>query len=226
MEVFNTIYTSGSISVQEFLIMLGVAIASGFIYSIIMSIKMQSTKRMFVVDSIMPAIIGSILTFVNGNIGAGVAIGGAFALIRFRSAQGTADELISIFIAMASGVAYGMGYVAYGSLILIGFGLLYVALTVLPIFKNKNIGKEKLIKITIPETLEYTEVFNDIFDKYLSLCENVGVKTVGMGSMYRLSYKIKLKNPAEEKAFIDELRTKNGNLEISIVPFVIDNKEL
>ena len=226
MDIFKTIYTSTSISVGEFMLMLGVSLVAGLIYSWIMSFRMHSSKRMFLVDAILPALIGAILTFVNGNIGAGVAIGGAFALIRFRSAQGTADELVSIIIAMAAGVAFGMGYVAYGALILLGFGGIYILLSFLPIFTHKSFAVEKLIKITIPETLEYTDVFKETFDHYLSSYENVGVKTIGMGSMYRLSFKIKLKNPAEEKEFIDELRTKNGNLEISIVPFAEGNKEL
>ena len=226
MDIFNTIYSTDTVGVGQFLIMLGVALVAGFLYSWIMSFRMRTSQRMFIVTALLPAIIGTILTFINGNIGAGVAIGGAFALIRFRSAQGTADELVSIFITMAAGVCLGMGYIAYGVLILIGLGGIYVLLSFLPIFTHKSFAEEKLLKITIPETLDYAGVFKDTFDHYTKEAQSVGVKTVGMGSMYRLSFKVLLKNPDEEKEFIDELRVKNGNLEISMVPFTVNTKEL
>ena len=104
--------------------------------------------------------------------------------------------------------------------LLIGLALLYTLLTIIPIFKNKSTFDEKLLKITIPESLEYTGVFDSIFNQYLKSYENVGIKTTGMGSMYNLSYKIKMKNSNQEKDLIDELRIKNGNLEISILPYV------
>ena len=226
MDIFNSIYSAEAVTVGEFFLMAFIAIASGFLYSWILSFRMKTSQRMFIVTALLPVIIATILTFINGNIGAGVAIGGAFALIRFRSAQGTADELVSIFVTMASGVAFGMGYVAYGLLILIGLGGIYILLSFLPIYSHKSFAEEKLLKITIPETLEYSGVFKGTFDHYLKEVSNVGVKTVGMGSMFRLSFKIRMKNPDEEKEFIDELRVKNGNLEIALVPYSENTKEL
>lgn len=226
MDIFNSIYTSSSVGVGEFFLMIGIAIVTGFIYSYLMSFKMHSSNRMFLVVAILPAVVGSILTFINGNIGTGVAIGGAFALIRFRSAQGSADELVSIFIAMAAGVAFGMGYVAYGVVILLVFGLVYLLLSSLKVFTHKNQTEEKLLKITIPESLEYSSLFDETFRHYLKSYVAAGAKTTGMGSMYRLSYRVVLKNREEEKEFIDELRTKNGNLEISIAPYTENTKEL
>ena len=218
--MFDPIFSSETLtSVEQFFIMAGVAIVSGFIYSWILSFRIHSTKRFFLVNAILPFVVGAILSFVNGNLGVGIAIGGAFALIRFRSAPGSADEIVAIFISMASGVAFGMGYLAYGVIILIGLALLYNLLTFLPIYDHKNKTENKLLKVTIPESLNYNDVFKPTFERYLKEVESLGVKTTGMGSMFRLSFKIKMKNIEEEKAMIDEIRTLNGNLEIQVVPY-------
>lgn len=223
--MFNSIY-SAQLTSAQFFIMAGVALVSGFLYAWVMSYRIRSTKRFFLVMSLLPFMVSAVITFVNGNIGAGVAIGGAFGLIRFRSAQGSADELAAILIAMGAGFAFGMGYIAYGVILLIGLSVIYYLLALLPVFEHKSMADEQLLRITIPESLEYNGVFDDIFGRYLKECGNAGVKTTGMGSMFRLSYKVRLKDPAEEKAFIDELRTKNGNLEISLVPYTEKQTQL
>ncbi len=218
--MFSSIFDSETLSNEaQFFIMAGLALVSGIIYAWILSFRVKSTKRFFLVNAMLPAIVGIILSFVNGNLGIGIAIGGAFALIRFRSAPGSADEISSIFITMAAGVAFGMGYIAYGAIVLIGLGLLYDGLTFLHIFDHKINDKEMLLRVTIPESLDYSDVFKPTFEKYLKESESVEVKTTGMGSMYRLSFKIKMKNQNEEKALIDDLRVLNGNLEIQILPF-------
>ncbi len=216
--MFDSIYST-TVTATQFFMMSGISLAAGVFFAWIMSFKVRSKKRFFIVASILPFIISSVITFVNGNIGAGIAIGGAFGLIRFRSAQGSADELASILIAMASGIAFGMGYAGYGVVILIGMSLLFFLLSYLPIFEHNSLAQDRILKITIPESLAYNDVFDKIFSKYLKSYESMGVKTTGMGSMFRLSYKIQMKNSSEEKAFIDELRTKNGNLEISVMPY-------
>ena len=217
--MFDSIYSSGGVTTSEFFIMAAVAVVTGFIYSWIMSYRIRSTKRFFIVIALIPFVVSAVITFVNGNIGAGVAIGGAFALIRFRSAQGSADEIAAILIAMGSGIAFGMGYIAYGVIILVCLAVIYMLLSLLPVFEHKGMAKDKLLRVTIPESLDYYDVFNDTFEHYLSSHESVGVKTTGMGSMFRLSFRIRMKDPTEEKAFIDELRTMNGNLEIAILPY-------
>ena len=224
--MFDSIYTTTPITVGQFFLMAGVALLSGFIYAWILSFKVRSTKRFFLVNTLLPVVVASIITFVNGNIGVGIAIGGAFALIRFRSAPGSADEIVSIFITMASGVAFGMGYLAYGVAILVGLGLAYFLLSMAPVFEHKNFASEKLLKITIPESLDYSDAFTEIFKHYLKEYENVGVKTTGMGSMYKLSFRIIMKNQAEEKEMIDEIRIRNGNLEVSLLPYVEANNQL
>ncbi|MBQ9392375.1 MAG: DUF4956 domain-containing protein [Oscillospiraceae bacterium] len=216
--MFDSIYST-SVTVSEFFAMAAASLCAGILFAWLMSFRIRSTRRFFIVNAIIPFVVATVITFVSGNIGAGVAIGGAFALIRFRSAQGSADEIASILIAMGAGIAFGMGYLAYGVVILLGLALLFFLLSALPIFEHKSMGEDKLLKITIPESLDYSTVFDDTFAHYLKSAENAGVKTTGMGSMFRLSFKIRMKDPAEEKAFIDELRTKNGNLEISLLPY-------
>lgn len=223
--MFDTIYTS-AITAGQFFTMAAAALVSGLIYSWLMSFRIRSTKRFFLVTTLLPLVVAAVISFVSGSIGAGVAIGGAFGLIRFRSAPGSADEIAAVLIAMGSGIAFGMGYVAYGVIILLGLAAIYFVIAALPIFEHRGLSAEKLLKVTIPEALEYNGAFDEIFDRYLRSVESVGVKTTGMGSMFRLSYRITMKNPGEEKALIDALRTKNGNLEISILPYAPEAGQL
>ncbi|MBQ2118540.1 MAG: DUF4956 domain-containing protein, partial [Clostridia bacterium] len=202
--MFDSIYSS-TVTTPQFFLMAAIALAAGIFYAWIMSFRVRSTKRFFLVLALVPFVVAAVITFVNGNIGAGVAIGGAFSLIRFRSAQGSADEIAGILIAMGAGIAFGMGFVGYGVLILLALSVLFFLLSMLPIFEHKNMAEEQLLKITIPESLEYTGMLDDIFERYLKSCEKAGVKTTGMGSLFCLSYKIKLKDPVNEKALIDEL---------------------
>ena len=223
--MFDSIYSS-TVTPSQFFIMAAASLLSGVIFSYLMSFRVRANRRFFIVSSIIPFVVGMVLTFVNGNIGAGVAFGGAFALTRFRSAQGTADEIAAILITMASGVAFGMGYIAYGVLALLFLGLVFLALSSLKLFEHASMQEDKLLKVTIPESLDYARVFDDTFTHYLKSVENVGVKTTGMGSMFRLSFRIRMKNPEEEKEMIDELRTKNGNLEIAVLPYVEEQNQL
>ena len=223
--MFDSIYLS-TVTPTQFFLMAAAALLSGFVYAWIMSFRVRSTKRFFIVSALIPFVVSAVITFVNGNIGAGVAIGGAFGLIRFRSAQGSADEITSILVAMGSGIAFGMGYVAYGVIILLAMALLFLLLSQVHIFEHAGLAADQLLRITVPETLEYSGAFDDAFARYLKKAEPSGVKTTGMGSMFRLSYRIRMRDPAEEKAFIDELRARNGNLEISILPYTEQSNQL
>ena len=216
--MFTSIYSS-SVTAQEFFSMAAAAVLCGTLYAWIMARRVRSTKRFFIVVSMIPFVVGAVITFVNGNIGTGVAIGGAFSLIRFRSAPGSADEIAAILIAMGAGIAFGMGYLAYGVIILLALALLYYLFASLRLFDSKPMQEEQLLKITVPESLEYADMFDEIFSRYLKSAERLGVKTTGMGSMFRLSYLVRMKDSKAEKAFIDELRTRNGNLEISLLPY-------
>lgn len=223
--MFDSIY-SNVVTPTQFFLMAAAALVSGLIYAWIMSFHVRSTKRFFIVSAMIPFVVSAVISFVNGNIGAGVAVGGAFGLIRFRSAQGSADEMAAILVAMCSGIAFGMGYLTYGVIILLGIAVLFLLLSHLDIFEHKNMASDQLLRITIPETLEYNGAFDDAFARYLRRAESVGVKTTGMGSMFRLSYRIQMKDSREEKAFLDELRTRNGNLEIAILPYTEKTNQL
>ena len=218
--MFESIYTA-TVTAGQFFLMAAIALGAGLLYSWILSFRIRAQGRFFLVTTLVPFVVAFVITFVKGNIGAGVALGGGcFGLIRFRSAQGSSDELAAVLIAMASGVAFGMGYVGYGAMILLALGLLYFLLSAVDLFSHKSMGGDQLLRVTIPESLEYNGLFDDAFARYLQSAEPVGVKTTAMGSMFRLSYKVRMKDPAQEKAFLDELRTRNGNLEISLLPFV------
>ncbi len=223
--MFQSIYAS-TVTPAQFFLMAAVTLVSGLIYSWIMSFRIRSTKRFFLVTTLLPLVVASVITFVNGNIGAGVAVGGAFGLIRFRSAQGSADEIAAILISMGAGIAFGMGYLGYGAVILLGLAALYFLIAALPIFEHGGAGGEMLLRITVPEDLEYSGAFDEIFAQYLKSAEPAGVKTTGMGSMFRLSYKVRLRDPREEKQLIDALRTRNGNLEISMLPYAPSTAQL
>ena len=217
--MFDSVY-SVSVTPGRFFAMALAALLSGMAFSWLISFRVRANRRFFIVTTLIPPVVGMVLTFVSGNIGAGVAFGGAFALIRFRSAPGSADEIAAVLIAMAAGVAFGMGYVAYGAIALLGLGLAFLALSALPLFAHAARAEDMLLRVTIPESFDSTHVFDDIFARHLRSVEGAGVKTTGMGSMFRLSYRVRLKDPAGEKALIDELRTRNGNLEISLLPWV------
>lgn len=213
--LFDTELTT-VISVTDFLLCQGVALIIGIAFALSYSYRTRFTKSFAVTLSLLPAVVCVVIMMVNGNVGTGVAVAGAFSLVRFRSVPGTAKEIVALFLAMGSGLIAGMGY--------LGFALLFTAImcAILVVCNRFSIGERssiasyKTVRITIPEDLDYTDVFEDIFEKYTSYHELIRVKTVNMGSMFRLSYDVKLNQGINEKDFIDELRVRNGNLEISI----------
>ena len=216
---FGTIFTE-SMTVTTFFIMVGVSLLTGLLLSFIMSFKMHSSKRFFISNAITPAVVAMVIALVNGNIGVGVAVAGAFGLVRYRSAQGTSEEIGAIFISVAAGLAFGMGYLAYGVIFTVVITLAYLGLTYLPIFDHKDQNLYKLIRVTIPEDLDFEEAFEEIFKHYGSEHEYLKVKTSDMGSLYKIEVKIKMKNSSEGKAMLDEIRQKNANLEVSLAPFI------
>lgn len=161
---------------------------------------------------LLPVIVQMIIMMVNGSIGAGVAVAGTFSLVRFRSYPGTAKEIVTLFLAMAVGLATGMGYVLFAGIftVLCCIVLLLMCLTRF----GQSKGSQKMLKIVIPENLDYTGCFNDLFEKYTDEYELEKVKTTNLGSMYELKYSISLKDSSKEKEFIDEIRTRNGNLTV------------
>ena len=215
------------------LIIIAITFVISMIFTLLVSLKMRGTKSFFITSSLMPVIVAAVISmvsiFLNDTSSGAVRIATiavALGLIRFRSVNGRAEELLLLFAGIAIGLISGLGYVVFAAIFALLVAILYLTLTSLKLFDGKRFANEKLLKITIPESLEYDEAFDDTFTKFLKKNELVEVKTTGMGSLYRLSYRIELKDKKQDKAFIDELRIKNGNLEISILPYVGEEKSL
>ena len=193
-----------------FSLVLGVIMALGYMY------RTRYTKSFVVTLALLPAVVCVVIMMVNGNVGTGVAVAGAFSLVRFRSVPGTAKEIGTLFLAMGAGLIAGMGYLAFALLFTVIMSAVFMLYNRLDFGAKKNAARYKTINITIPEDLDYSEVFDDIFAEYTTACELVRVKTTNMGSMFRLTYNISLRDVSAEKQMIDQLRCRNGNLEISV----------
>ena len=213
------------ITVENFLLCLGVSLVLGLVMAVAYMWKNDHTKSFLVTLALLPAVVCVVIMMVNGNIGAGVAVAGAFSLVRFRSAPGSGKEIVTIFLAMGAGLIAGMGYLGFAGLftvIMCAMFMLYNTLAE----GTKGEALHKTIKITIPEDLGYTGAFDDIFAEYTKNAELIKVKTTNMGSMFRLTYQITYKQPVREKEMIDKLRCRNGNLEISVSNQEIGTVEL
>lgn len=230
--MFDSVFQDGTTILMVF-VMAAVALATGVIYSFIVSRKLRASKGVFITSSIMPMIVsvaicllGAFLSTTTTTVSRIATLAVALGLIRFRSVNGTAEEMIVLLGSVISGLIFGLGYLTYAVIATLAVAVMYLVLSSVSIFKNKKFSGEKLLKITIPESLDYSDVFESAFSEYLKENELVEVKTTGMGSMFKLSYRVVLKDQKQEKAFIDELRIRNGNLEISMLPYVEPNKSL
>ena len=223
LNLFNSIIPSTGITPLVFIILVLVSLVLGGIMALIHTYRNDYTKSFIMTLAILPAVICVVILMVNGNIGAGVAVVGTFSLVRFRSAPGTAREIGAIFAVMGMGLIMGMGYIGYAALFtcLIGLAILMYS-------RFSADGKKstrKILKITIPENLNYSDVFDEFLEKYTKSYKLKQVKTSNMGSLYKLSYEIVLTDPSIEKEFIDQLRTRNGNLEISLAEYQMQNAD-
>ena len=209
--IFASLYTT-SVTAPAFLAVCLLSVGLG--YGIALTYRKISGEggTMFSALTVLPFRVQLVILLVNGNLGAGVEVMGAFGLVRFRSAPGSAKEIVVIFAAMAVGLATGMGYLGaaavFTAIVLLAYGLY----TLLPFGEINQSDRE--LKITVPEGVDYTNVFTDLFETYTVRCERIGVKTANMGSLFKLTYRIRLKDENQEKALIDALRCRNGNLDI------------
>ena len=215
--VFSTLYNSGeTVTVSSFLLILAAALVLGAVHALVYRRFNRCSGSFTVTLATLPAVVAVVILMVNGNIGAGVAVAGAFSLVRFRSAPGTGKEIAAVFISMAIGLACGMGCVGYAALFTL---ILCLADT---FYSRSSFGEEaggsrrKSLQVTIPEDLEYNEIFDDLFREYTTEAKLTRVKTTNLGSLNKLSYDITLRAPGTEKALIDAIRCRNGNLEVSI----------
>lgn len=205
-----------TISIRDFLLCLGVSLVLGLIMAAAYLWRNDHTKSFLVTLALLPAVVCVVIMMVNGNIGAGVAVAGAFSLVRFRSAPGSAKEIVTIFLAMGAGLIVGMGYLGFAAVFTVIMSIVFVAYNTLASKSIKSEAVSRTLKITIPEDLDYTGVFDDIFAEYTKKNELIKVKTTNMGSMFRLTYNVTLKDAATEKQMIDRIRERNGNLEIMV----------
>ncbi|MBQ7387487.1 MAG: DUF4956 domain-containing protein [Clostridia bacterium] len=204
------------IEVKDFLLCIGVSLLLGIFIALIYTFRTRYTKSFLITLSLLPTVVCVVIMMVNGNVGTGVAVAGAFSLVRFRSAPGTAKEICMLFLAMGTGLIAGMGYLGYAALFaLISCGAFFLY-NLLDLGARKSSEAYKTLTVVIPEDLDYCGVFDDLFGKYTESHELVRVKTTNMGSLFKLTYNVKLKDCSLEKEFIDRLRERNGNLEIAV----------
>ena len=214
--IFNSPFADGVITTKDIFLCLGVALVMGIVFSFMCYYRSKSTKSFLVATSLLPVVVALVIILVNGNIGTGIAIAGAFSLVRFRSAPGTAKEIAIIFISMAAGLAFGIGYLGYGVIFMIAAGLVLMLFEKINIWDTKLPATEKIVRITIPEELDYTVVFDEVFEQYTKRYEIIKVQSINMGSMFKVYYEVSLKDAKDEKKLIDDIRVRNGNLEVSI----------
>ena len=201
------------LTLTSFLICTGVSLLLGVGTALVAGYRSRSTQSLAITLAILPAVVQAVIMLVNGSIGAGIAVAGAFSLVRFRSAPGTAREIAAIFLAMAIGLATGMGYVGLAALLFLILAGAMLALTVLRFGQKEDAGR--ILKIAIPEDLDYDGLFDDLFERYTTAHTLEKVKTTNMGTLYELRYRITLWQEPVPKVFLDELRCRNGNLNIT-----------
>lgn len=210
--IFESII-SGTVTAQTYFICLGVACACGVLAALAAAFRSQNSKSFLICLVLLPMIVETVIVMVNGNIGTGVAVMGAFSLVRFRSVPGKAKDIASIFLAMTAGLACAAGFVGIALVFTAIVSVAMVILAVIPMGSRRVME----LHITIPETLNFSGAFEDLFAQYTKSCRMIKVKTTNMGSLYKLQYQITMKDTAKMQEFMDKLRCRNGNLEIAIL---------
>ncbi len=204
------------ISITDFITCLLVSLVIGVLMTLAYMYRTRYTKSFVVTLALLPAVVCVVIMMVNGNVGTGVAVAGAFSLVRFRSVPGTAKEICTLFLAMGAGLIVGMGYIGFALLFTVIMCIIFVICNRLDFGTKKNGAIFKTLTITIPEDLDYTGAFDDIFSEYTKSNDLVRVKSTNMGSMFKLTYNVELRDALREKEMLDKLRCRNGNLEIVV----------
>lgn len=208
----------------QLLLCIGASLGLGLVIMLTYCLGGRISKPLAVSLAVLPVIVQTVIMMVNGNVGAGIAVMGAFSLVRFRSVPGSAREISYIFLAMSVGLATAMGYIAFAAVVAVVVGAVLVVFAKLPMRLGQK--EEKLLRVVMPEDLDYAGVFDDIFDTYTAAHTIERVKTTNLGSMFEVTYIITLKDPAKEKELIDALRCRNGNLTIVCSRYVAPNDQL
>ena len=213
--MFNSIFIAGSLTWSNVLVTLGLALLLGFAESLYYTKRNLTATRSFAFTlALLPVIVATVIMAVNGNLGAGIAVAGSFSLIRFRSVQGTGKEILAIFLAAAVGLCLGAGYVAVACLL---SALCMISDAVLSACRfGQAAENQREVRISIPESLDYNDLFDDLLDAFFSAYELIRVRTVEMGTAYQLIYRGTLRDTRESKRFLDAVRERNGNLPVSL----------
>ena len=204
------------ISVTDFLLCMGFSLILGLVMAFAYMYRTRYTRSFVVTLALLPAVVCVVIMLVNGNVGTGVAVAGAFSLVRFRSVPGTAKEICTLFLAMGAGLIAGMGYLGFAVLFTVVMCAVFVLYNRLDFGAKKNSDAYKTFAITIPEDLDYSGIFDDIFAEYTVSHDLARVKSTNMGSMFKLTYNVTLRDVTKEKEMIDKIRCRNGNLEITV----------
>ena len=223
-QLFNDVFTGTTINPASMFGAIGVGLVLGLILAKVYQYKTIYSKSFMMTLVMLPTLIAIVIFLVNGSLGAGVAVMGAFSLIRFRSAPGGAKELLAIFLAMTIGIAVGMGYLIFASVFTIIMSVVMLLLETVNFGQMKHSMRQ--VTVVIPESLDYETVFDDIFQKATNYVEPANVKTSDMGSLFKIKYIVQLNGTMTEKELMDALRTRNGNLEIAISRYVTKENEL
>ncbi|NMP38171.1 MAG: DUF4956 domain-containing protein [Clostridiales bacterium] len=223
--MFESIIITNGLSMTTALICSAVSLVLGLVIAIFYMIKNTYSKSFVISLVILPLIVQVIIMMVNGNLGTGVAIMGAFSLVRFRSAPGSSKEIAAVFLSMAIGLATGMGYISFAAIMAVLISAIMLALNISS-FGDGNVSTVHQLKITVPEQLNYDDAFEPILKKYTKKYTLDKVKTTNMGSLFELTYVITLKNNKEQKAMIDDIRCRNGNLTVMCGRLTNDITEL
>ena len=225
--MFGSLFTSTSTSspdMTSLLACLAASLVMGAALALLYCFRHGHTQSFAVTLALMPAMVCTVITLVNGSVGAGVAVMGAFSLVRFRSIPGSARDIGFVFLAMSVGLAAGMGYVAVASLVCVVVGGSYLLFTLAGL--GASSVRHRALRITVPEDLDFTGMFDDLLATYTCSSELTSIKTTGMGSLYKLVYNVELKPKASEKELLDEVRCRNGNLEVALTHQEVRSNEL
>ena len=211
-QLFTAIY-SGTFTPEVFFICTGVSLALGALIALTTGFRSKQSKSFLLALFLIPAIVQTVIMLVS--VGTGVAVMGAFSLVRFRSVAGTAKEIVSIFLAMATGLATAMGYIGLAIIFVVLICLVMFIVSFIHFTERDDLVRD--LRITVPEDLNYAHEFDDVFAAYTHNAKLLTVKTSNMGSLYKLIYRVELTSEDSVQKFIDELRCRNGNLEIAVM---------
>ena len=184
----------------------GIFVMLGYIFA---SKKKGYSKNFAITILLMPVIVVVVIPLIATDLKKAISLAGIFALVRFRSIPGDSKDIMYIFFTLAEGIAIALTYYAVALVLLVVVTFVYILLQ-----RKITVTRAQLLKITIPEDMNYAGAFDDLFEEYLESVEIKEVKTPGMGSLFTVTYDVRTKDSADIKEFFDKIRTRNGNLNV------------